>query len=59
MSDTHTIRKIYDIASAFITDRSALIQSHGTTDGVIYTFTIDYTNDGEKILLSGYDIAGK
>lgn len=39
MSDTHTIRKIYDIASAFITDRSALIQSHGTPDGVIYTFT--------------------
>ena len=26
---------------------------------ITYIFTIDYTNDGEKILLSGYDIAGK
>ena len=26
---------------------------------VTYIFTIDYTNDGEKILLSGYAIAGK
>lgn len=39
MSNTHTIREIYDVASAFITDKTTTAVSNSHPEGIVYTFT--------------------